>query len=233
MGDYMLKSHMFSISMGGCDGVLGVEWLRTLGPITMDYQELYMRFTQDSHPYTLRGLQAGSPKIISSHGMEKLLKKGHHCLIAQFNVIQVTDQASQVVPPSLQLILEKYPKVFEVPTTLPPSRGEHDHIIPLLMGSQPPNVFPYRYPFAQKNEIKNMVQELLEAGVIHPSTSPYSPPVVMVLNKEGTWFMCPYFHALNKLNIKDKFHIHVIDDMLGELQGVCVFTKLDLSSRYH
>jgi hypothetical protein len=45
MGDYHLKNHMFSISMGGCDIVLSVEWLLTLGPITMDYQYLYMIFT--------------------------------------------------------------------------------------------------------------------------------------------------------------------------------------------
>jgi len=44
MGDYQLKTHMFSIHMGGCDIVLGAEWLCTLGPITMDFQELYMRF---------------------------------------------------------------------------------------------------------------------------------------------------------------------------------------------
>ena len=44
MGDYHLKTHMFSINMGGCDIVLGVEWLRTLGLITMDFHELYMIF---------------------------------------------------------------------------------------------------------------------------------------------------------------------------------------------
>jgi len=37
MGDYHLKTHMFVINMGGCDIVLGVEWIRTLGPITMDF----------------------------------------------------------------------------------------------------------------------------------------------------------------------------------------------------
>ena len=44
MGDYQLKTHMFAIHMGGCDIVLGVEWLRTLGLITMDFQELYISF---------------------------------------------------------------------------------------------------------------------------------------------------------------------------------------------
>ena len=46
MGDYHMKNHMLSIAMGGCDIVLGVEWMHTLESITMDYQELYMRFTQ-------------------------------------------------------------------------------------------------------------------------------------------------------------------------------------------
>jgi hypothetical protein len=45
MGEYHLKTHMFSIEMGGCDIVLGVEWLHTLGPVTMDFKELYMCFT--------------------------------------------------------------------------------------------------------------------------------------------------------------------------------------------
>jgi hypothetical protein len=69
----------------------------------------------------------------------------------------------------------------------------HDHSIPLVPGSLPPNVLPYHHPFSQKNEIEKIVQELLEVGVIHPSTNPYSSLVVMVLKKEGTWCMCPDF----------------------------------------
>eukprot|EP00253_Pinus_taeda_P036388 PITA_36388 len=87
MWDYQLKTHMFAIHMGGCDIVLRAEWLHTLGPIAMDFQELYMSFKQNNSTHTLRGLQAGAPSIISSHGMEKLLKKGHHGVIAQFNAI--------------------------------------------------------------------------------------------------------------------------------------------------
>ena len=37
MGDYHLKTHMFAIHMGGCDIVLSAKWLRTLGPIKMDF----------------------------------------------------------------------------------------------------------------------------------------------------------------------------------------------------
>lgn len=78
-------------------------------------------------------------------------------MISQLHAIQVTDHASLVVPPSLQLILDKYPKVFEFPIDLPPSSGEHDHSIPLLLENLPPNVRPYMYPFSQKNEIEKMV----------------------------------------------------------------------------
>ena len=73
-----------------------------------------------------------------------------------------------------------------------------------------------------------MFQELLNTGVIHPSMSPNSSPVVMVLKKEGSWHMCPNFRALNKLTIKDKFPIPVINDLLDELSGTQFFTKLDL-----
>jgi hypothetical protein len=94
-------------------------------------------------------------------------------------------------------------------------------------------VCPYWHSFAQKNKIENIIHELLEVGVIHPSTSPYSSPMVMVLKKEGTRDMCPYFRAHNKLTIKDKFHTLVIDDLFDEVHRDTFFTKLDLSFGYH
>eukprot|EP00253_Pinus_taeda_P017311 PITA_17311 len=233
MGDYQLKTHMFSIHMGRCDIVLGAEWLRTLGPITMDFQELYMSFKQNNSTRTLRGLQAGAPSIISSHRMEKLLKKGHHQVIAQFNAIQVVEPNSLPIHPEMQQIINNHLAVFDKRHELPPSRGEHGHSITLVPGAQPPNVCPYRYPFAQKNEIKKIIKELLEAGVIRPSISLYSLPVVMVLKKDGEWCMCPDFRALNNLTFKDKFLISVVDDLLDELNGAQFFTKLDLRSGYH
>jgi hypothetical protein len=44
IGQYHMKSHMFFINMGGCDIVLGVVWIRTLGPILMEFKELTMQF---------------------------------------------------------------------------------------------------------------------------------------------------------------------------------------------
>jgi hypothetical protein len=131
IGDYHLKSHMFSIDMGGCDIVMGVDWLRTLGPILMDFKDLTMQFDQEGHQYKFQGITVGSPEIISSHRMEKLLKKGHSGVIAQLHAIQSTE--TPLVPQDLQAILSKHQLIFSTPQGLPPSRGVHDHSIPLVL----------------------------------------------------------------------------------------------------
>jgi hypothetical protein len=106
IGDYHLKSHMFIIDMGGCDIVLGADWLRTLDPILVDFKDLTMQFNQEGHQYKFQGITAGSSEIISSHRMEKLLKKGHSGVIAQLHAIQATKTPS--VPHDLEAILSKH-----------------------------------------------------------------------------------------------------------------------------
>jgi hypothetical protein len=98
--------------------------------------------------------------------MEKLFKKGHSSIISQLHA------ETPFVLQELQSILSKHQVVFSTPQGLPPSHGVHDHSIPHVPGSLPPNILPYRHPFSQKNEIEKIVQELLNVGVICPSMSP-------------------------------------------------------------
>jgi hypothetical protein len=104
---------MFSIDMGDFDIVLGADWLRTLGPILMDFKKLTMKFNQEDHQYKFQGITIGSPKIISSHHRKKLLKKGHSSVISQLHAIQATETPS--VSQDLQAILSKHQVVFFTP----------------------------------------------------------------------------------------------------------------------
>jgi hypothetical protein len=61
------------------------------------------------------------------------------------------------MPQDLQALLSKHQTIFSTPQGLPPSHGVHDHSIPLVLGSLPPNIRPYRHPFAKKNEFEKMV----------------------------------------------------------------------------
>jgi hypothetical protein len=79
--------------------------------------------------------------------MTKLLKKGHQGVIAQLWSLDV-QTSKPSIPQDLQGIIDKNSKVFEdIPKGLPPTRN-HDHEIQLILGSVPPNIRPYRYPYA-------------------------------------------------------------------------------------
>jgi hypothetical protein len=170
--------------------------------------------------------------MTSSNGMTKLVKKGHQGLISQLCSLDV-QTSKPSIPLDLQGIIDKNSKVFEdITKGLRPTRN-CDHDINLIPGIVPPNIKPYIYPYAQKSETKCMVEEMLEAGIIRPSQSSYSTPVVMVFKKDGSWHMCSYYREINKIIIKYKFPIPVIDEILYELHGAIYFTKLDLHSGYH
>ena len=111
--------------------------------------------------------------------------------------------------------------------TLPPVKS-HDHKTVLKDGTNPVLVRPYRYPLFQKNAIEELVNEMLKKGVIRPSSSPFSAPVVLVKKKDNSWRLCVDYRAINEKTVKDKFPIPLIEELLDELQGVDFFSKLDL-----
>jgi hypothetical protein len=85
----------------------------------------------------------------------------------------------------------------------------------------------------QLAELKEQLQELLDKGYIRPSASPWGAPIIFVPKKDGIQRMCVDYHSLNEVTIKNKYPLPRFDDLFDQLKGACVFSKIDLKSRYH
>jgi hypothetical protein len=94
--------------------------------------------------------------------------------------------------PAVLSILDQFPLVLALLTDLPPSRS-CNHSIPLIPGAQPVFIRPYRYPLRIKDEIEARVKETLEQGLIQPSTTPFSSPMLLVKKKDDSYYFCVDF----------------------------------------
>lgn len=83
-----------------------------------------------------------------------------------------------------------------------------------------------------KDIIKNYWKEMLQQGVILYNINPFSSPMVVVSIKDGIWRLCMDYMELNQCTVNDKFPIPIIDDLLDELTGAIIFSKIDLRSGY-
>nr|XP_027082275.1 uncharacterized protein LOC113704586 [Coffea arabica] len=129
---------------------------------------------------------------------------------------------------------EEYQDVFpeDIPNGLPPLRGI-EHQIDFIPGSSLPNKAPYRTNPEETKEQQRQVEDLLSKGWIQESLSPCAVPVLLVPKKDGGWRMCTDCRAINAITVKYRHPIARLDDMLDELHGAIIFTKIDLKSGYH
>ncbi|MCH79693.1 Ty3/gypsy retrotransposon protein [Trifolium medium] len=228
----------YLLPVAGADLILGSSWLATLGPHIADYAALTLRFYQNGQFIKLQGDKRNFPLQAQFHQLKRMQHTNaiDECFTIQMINPEVPHDVLSELPsdiePELAILLHTYQRVFHTPSGLPPPR-EQMHEIPLQKGTTPVKVRPYRYPHSQKEQIEKMVQDMLQQGIIKPSTSPFSSPIILVKKKDGSWRFCTDYRALNQVTIKDSFPMPTVDELLDELFGAHYFSKLDLRSGYH
>jgi len=105
--------------------------------------------------------------------------------------------------------------------------------VDLIPGATIPNRPAYRSNPEETKEIQRQVEALLEKGWVRDSISPCAVPVILVPKKDGSWRMCSDCRSVNSITIKYRHPIPRLDDLLDELHGAQVFSKIDLRSGYN
>jgi len=116
--------------------------------------------------------------------MNELQKDGTGYVV---DLVQEKEEASpHPVPSEVVRVLELSAEVFQELAELPPSRKQ-DYTIHLKEGVSILNLRPYKYSHYQKNEIEKLVNNMLKAGIIRPSISPFFSHIILV--KKKRWWM--------------------------------------------
>ena len=228
---HTFTSYMQVLQLGGYDAILGYDWLKLHSPMTCYWDEHKVEFCHQGKAIQLAGVQS-PPLTLSAISATSLMKLSKGNDLWAMAIVNFVEQSTSSPLPELEALLEEFDDVFAKPTTLPPSRV-YDHTIPLVPQAVPVNSKPYRYSPGHKDEIERQVKELLDAGLISHSSSPFASPVLLVQKKDGSWRFCVDYRKLNDLTIKNIFPLPIIEEILDELVGSQYFTKLDMTAGYH
>jgi hypothetical protein len=224
------------LKLKGSDIILGVNWFKQYNPVTFDFIGRTLTIGIQGTSHTFRDhLVPKDNFLISNEDCNKLLEQGAVGYVLYNPESKSATSANEAVlpiPDELVEILNRFQDLFTEPMGLPPHRAA-DHGIPLTPGVKPPNIRPYRMSHSQKNIVEKLVSQMLKNSEIRLSCNPFSSPAILVRKKDKSWRLCVDYRSLNALTVKNKFPIPIIEDLLDEIFGANIFSKLDLRSGYH
>ncbi|XP_042005941.1 uncharacterized protein LOC121754689 [Salvia splendens] len=199
----VVQKHVFLVDLHilpvhGPDIILGRAWLKSLRRVTNDFDTDTLEFVKNGEQIRLN-LVPPAAQTVSLRRFSTLLKlQGVGDVFEMVPLPQQQPAAAAVgeagafprdLPEAMLAVLESHSVVFGLPTGMPPKRI-FDHRIHLLPQTKPINVRPYRYPYFQKTEIERQVKEMLDSGIIRPSQSPFSSPVLLIRKNDGSFRFC-------------------------------------------
>lgn len=170
----------------------------------------------------------GELMFISAKQVEELLKEKAQ-VFSMFVALGIIIKAAMGELP----IMGDFLKVFPDDFSDLPLECEMEFSIDLVPSTSPVLVAPYRMYASELNELKKQLEELLKKKVVRPSVSPWGVPIMSVKKKDGSMRLCFDYRQTNKVTIKNKYPLPRIDDLMIQLVGACVFSKIDLRSGYH
>jgi len=81
--------------------------------------------------------------------------------------------------------------------------------------------------------LHDYIDDMLQKGFIRPSESPAGAPVMFAKKKDGSLRLCVDYRGLNRVTIKNRYPIPLINNMLDCLQGAWIYSKIDLHAGYN
>ncbi|GJV35519.1 putative reverse transcriptase domain-containing protein [Tanacetum coccineum] len=117
------------------------------------------------------------------------------------------------------VVVRYFPEVFPDNLSGLPPIQEIEFQIELIPGATPVVKSPYHLAPSELEELSRQHKELQDKGFIRPSSSPWGAPVLFVKKKDGSFRMCIDYRELNKLTVKNRYPLPIIDDLFDQLQG--------------
>ncbi|GJS03715.1 putative reverse transcriptase domain-containing protein [Tanacetum coccineum] len=233
-----LLNHPFNINLmpvelGSFDAIIGMDWLAKYQAIIVCAEKI-VRIPWGNETLIVHG--DGSNRgnetrlnIISCTKTQKYLLKGCPIFLAHVTTKKAEDKSEEKRLEDVPIVRD-FPDVFpEDLPGLPPTR-QVEFQIDLVPGAAPVARAPYRLAPSEMKELSEQLQELSDKGFIRPSSSPWGAPVLFVKKKDGSFQMCIDYQELNKLTVKNRYPLPRTDDLFDQLQGLSVYSKIDLRS---
>jgi len=238
IGDYYEDIVLNVANLPHYDIILGLPWLRKINP-SINWRTGTVSFQFGNRNIVLPRCNnsfTNDVKLLSALQFSRASRKTDSLYLALVTECISPEEMESMNSrdPELSNILKEFDDVFpnDLPKGLPPHR-EIDHKIDLTPGSEPPSRSPYRISFEESKELRSQLKNLVDHEFIQPSKSPYGAPVLFAKKSDGSLRLCVDYRALNKLTIKNRYPLPRIDDLLDQLHGAKVFSKIDLRSGYH